>query len=72
MSLQAEIRDVLNRRMEIGKEYHIQEIYDFFDSPDGKVKHNTRAALSNGKRKGQIEHFPHAREYHTRVQELTR
>ena len=73
MLSQSEIRDVLNREMAIGEEYHLQDIYAFFrpqaEGYTGKtLKHRIRSALEFAKKKSQVSNL--RREYHMRIESL--
>ena len=54
-----EIRDVLNQKMVIGKEYHLHDIYALFGLGPGprprmKLKRRIRAELHSAKNKGKV------------------
>lgn len=64
-----EIRDILNRKMAIGKEYHLHDIYAFFGLESGprprmRLKRRIRASLHAAKEKGKVSN-PH-QGYHIR------
>ncbi len=64
---QPDIRDHLNRFMELGREYHLQEIYDYFLAINHTaLKHNIRATLQTAKRKGQVKNIARSG-WHTRI-----
>ena len=64
---QPDIRDQLNRFMELGREYHLQEIHDYFRAINPPaLKDNIRSALQTAKHKGQVRNIARSG-WHTRI-----